>query len=279
MKNSYSHPVLRLKKIAKKHHLTIIDTHKKLLRTIELSVKNEYESLIQMLHTDIEFEICNGKHTNIFIPSSGLFDFLINNKIKTDQTLKELIDSFCLTKEQYGPNKRLLFVIHHKKNGLNSIIYNLFFFESGIVITYMSKGDDTPIFVNKKISDSVNSFLTGSQTYYGDRNTLDDNKLSTNLLTNLLFNIMYYSMVFPDKIIDGVPVDFKNVDMLYYIKKDQSFVFEPHEKIIDRSGVTPHFRRGHFAKLESERYVNMRGHIIWISEAMVKGFQAKTVIE
>lgn len=39
---------------------------------------------------------------------------------------------------------------------------------------------------------------------------------------------------------------------------------------------SPHLRRGHFRFLQSEKFVNKKGCIVFVSETMIKG-QAKTV--
>ncbi len=91
----------------------------------------------------------------------------------------------------------------------------------------------------------------------------------------LFFNTLLYMDCFPDSITNSPPDDVKK-QYAPYIKK--CFTIKTDETLIDRSGVTPHFRRGHFRVLRSEVYKKKRYQTIFVHSSFVKG-KAKTVLD
>lgn len=94
--------------------------------------------------------------------------------------------------------------------------------------------------------------------------------------TNFAINFLYYTICFPDSVIDGVP-KMENEE-----KFDSGKIVKTAEKILESTEpgktVIPHFRKGYFKRLESDYFVNKKGQIIFVHETMVKG-KAKTVTE
>ncbi|MCU7550417.1 hypothetical protein OCK74_14950 [Chitinophagaceae bacterium LB-8] len=117
-----------------------------------------------------------------------------------------------------------------------------------------------------------------SDKFYADVNKKGDEvSLTLSKMFRLAINTIAYMNCFPDCVADGVP---KNLFERSEDKSARNFTFQLSEKIrdIDNSQLSkiPHFRKGHFRLLQSDYFVNKKGQIIFVAEAMVKG-KAKTV--
>lgn len=264
MKNRYSHPVYELKRIAK------INKHLKINQIAKIALteaKNENDIAKMCLYI-MEYEMLNGSCQHIFITDNTLLDFFMNTDLKLTMSLDSLMCYYPFEKikweegNQNGENFNI--IINHKKNDISykfSCNLNKY---TGVFQIVCSPGVDGT------------GYSVHGQCKNDNEIKLDDINKVDQKVFNLLFNLIYYANVFPDKIVPGVPKDFESFETYKGIK---TISINPHESIIYRSGVTPHFRKGHFRNLESDRYVNKKGQIIWVSESFVKGFQAKTVIE
>lgn len=109
----------------------------------------------------------------------------------------------------------------------------------------------------------------------------DDSRNSKEIIRiiQLAINTIAYMNTFPHCIADGVPEIIKKQP--HYM--ENSYLLEISDKVVDsfdskvnKKIVSPHFRRGHFKMLTSDRYTKMKGKLIFVHETMVNG-KAKTV--
>lgn len=89
----------------------------------------------------------------------------------------------------------------------------------------------------------------------------------------LIINFLLYIQAFPQYVVDGAP-DGQEINYTKHSCK----IITTASAIIERGSKTPHFRRGHFRLLSSERFVNKRGQIVFVHSSFVGG-SAKTVLE
>lgn len=117
-----------------------------------------------------------------------------------------------------------------------------------------------------------------SDKFYADVITKKDDisKIHSSIY-RLAINTIAYMNCFPDCVADGVP---KNYFDYSENKLAKNLTFQVSEKIKDSEGSRlskiPHFRKGHFRRLQSDYFTNKKGEIIFVSETMVKG-KAKTI--
>jgi hypothetical protein len=92
----------------------------------------------------------------------------------------------------------------------------------------------------------------------------------------LICGIGMYVECFPEAVAIGAPEDIKHPSMH---RHTHSVTVRVSESIREPcpGGVTPHFRRGHFRILKSEKFKNKRFKSVFVRQAFVKG-HAKTVL-
>lgn len=93
----------------------------------------------------------------------------------------------------------------------------------------------------------------------------------------LAINTLAYMKCFPECVTDGVPQNLFTRDENL---NNRNVTLGLAETIVDTGNPSrsriPHFRKGHFRVLKSDRFTNKKGQIIFIADTMVKG-KAKTV--
>jgi hypothetical protein len=92
--------------------------------------------------------------------------------------------------------------------------------------------------------------------------------------TQLVVNFLAYITMFPELVTKRQP---EGQPIMYSEK--QCRIIKSSESLIDRTGVTPHFRRGHFAHLVSPRYKKARGKIIFVKSAFIGAGKSKTILD
>ncbi len=97
----------------------------------------------------------------------------------------------------------------------------------------------------------------------------------TKNMFHIVVNFLLYMKCFPESIVDAPPDDVKKQYAPYI---SRCFTIKTDESLIDRAGVTPHFRRGHFRVLRSEVFKKKRFQTVFVRSSFVKG-HAKTVLD
>lgn len=90
-----------------------------------------------------------------------------------------------------------------------------------------------------------------------------------------VLNMLAYIQAFPEKVTERAPLV---VSGEFRGNGKKNYSIGVHEDIIDRSGVRPHFRSGHFRMLSSDKFVNKKGQVVFVRSSFVHG-RAKTVHE
>ena len=88
-------------------------------------------------------------------------------------------------------------------------------------------------------------------------------------LIKLIFGFSLYIDAFPDTVVSGHSEDIKHIN---YYNGDRTVINR--NEIVEneaRCGVSPHWRRGHFRLLTSERYKNKRWQTVYVKGAFIKG--------
>lgn len=117
-----------------------------------------------------------------------------------------------------------------------------------------------------------------SEKFYNDVNKKNDDISVTHAkMFRLAINTIAYMSCFPECIDDGVP---KNLLDRGENMAARNFSLQLSDKVREYEGSNlsrrPHFRKGHFRVLRSEKFVNKQGQIVFVCETMVKA-KAKTV--
>lgn len=117
-----------------------------------------------------------------------------------------------------------------------------------------------------------------SDKFYDNVNKKSDEISLTHSKTfRLAINTLAYMNCFPDCVNEGVP---KNLLERTEDLSSKNISFQLSNKIKENENSKtykrPHFRKGHFRHLRSEKFTNKKGQVVFISETMVKG-KAKTV--
>ena len=104
-----------------------------------------------------------------------------------------------------------------------------------------------------------------------------ENEIQNAEAFKLAVNTLAYINAFPECLIDKKP---DGVVLQYSFKNKKITIstasqFKEFEHEIN---ITPHFRRGHFRRLESDRFVNKKGQIIFVKPTIVKGYNYKTLL-
>jgi sulfur transfer complex TusBCD TusB component (DsrH family) len=210
-----------------------------------------------------------GEILHIFFLDKQLRDFLEKTPLSDIDGIKKFL-------YENGQNTEV-FHLYSKKT-TQSVVYNfalhlpyepdgyafsLSIEEDGSVELYFSIGENNGLMADK---------------FYADVNKKDDEiSLIQSKIFRLAVNTIAYMNCFPDCVTDGVP---NNLLVRSEDTSAKNFTFQISEKIkeIDNSQLSkiPHFRKGHFRRLQSDYFTNKKGQLIFVTETMVKG-KAKTV--
>lgn len=225
-----------------------------------ISGKLKYRELIPVFYIDsILFTGCE----NYYIETMGLYNFLRDTPVKeTGPILKNVIKKSRLR----GELKLTDCLIHHPDN------------KGCSVYALASAGGEKP-------SDGYNGAIgiafgkddVASVAFDKLNNpwkTNDENTKEAQKTINMVINLFMYMGCFPECISDSAPEEITQDRKINGKHK----TITAHEAIMDRSGVTPHFRKGYFKCLASEYFTKKRGQIIFINSTFVNG-KAKTVLE
>jgi len=277
--NTFEHPVLKehakIKRMIKhgekpRGFSSLKDI---ILESFKLSIKikngtAQTESLILLMYHE-------NKSTHYYVETNELYDFLSGMQIKEIPKLNsDIIESLLLEPVvrlddgsemwcnvghiHYQLNEPALsFLILVSKRNNNNEHITLCLMRNNDVVYYGANFDLENIYKND----------------WG--NTNSDYPISKVISdTQLVINFLIYKTMFPWLIINDAP----SGQPVEYVASTCKKI-KTEESLIDRSGVTPHFRRGHFAHLTSNRYKNAKGKYVFVKATYVKGFMSKTVID
>lgn len=219
---------------------------------------------LEMWRQDLDQELLH-----IFFIDKYLRDYL------ADMSLSELEG----VKQYLFDNGESRKVIYTKKNSkVDCVVYSF-----GLHIPYETDGY---AFSYTIYEDNSMELFYSHGNYHGGLNDKmywdlikNNDKKSISLIKHfrLAINTISYMECFPECVSDGVPritIDRKEN------RTSKNVILKIADKIIeiDKNKVSkkPHFRSGHFRRLQSDYYTNKKGQIIHIHQTMVKG-RAKTV--
>ena len=124
---------------------------------------------------------------------------------------------------------------------------------------------------------SKNSGWLSDEDYKARLKENSENAKAMTRMFRLAINTIAYMKVFPEYIKDGAPENLKEMNF------QNSFTLQVAEKVNPiisnlKNGkmLTPHYRRGYFKRLRSDKFTHKQGQLIFVSETMVNG-KAKTV--
>jgi hypothetical protein len=241
-----------------------------LVRKAQVDPINLESNQLLISGLDLWKEDLTGKFLHIFFLEKRLQDFLENTPLpELDGIRKYLYEN--------GQQKDVVFIrtsgqtkcvnytfglhIPHETNGY---AFSLSLYENDTIELFFSHDE----FINGHTSDK----------FYLDQNKKKDEKsVISSKLFRLAINTIAYMKCFPECVAEGVPKITleKNEN-----RSGPKVVFSVSEKIIDFDGSQvsriPHFRKGHFRRLESDYFTHKKGQIVFVPETMVKG-KAKTI--
>lgn len=217
--------------------------------------------------------IINGAYNNYFVDTSDLFNFLSTTEVKNLDARQLMVShetnwarGFTRSGEEIGRVSYFCGAIHAPWSG-RSILFLL----AGPTDKPTLPGYIGSLFV----SDGNRGQLFPIASLLQNNTNEDENRLREFISErNLILNLFLYMEAFPASIHEGCPAI--ALEPWEVKSKDRSFRISAHESLLDRSGPTPHFRRGHFRMLSSEHWTKKRGQVVFVRSTFVKG-HAETV--
>lgn len=214
-------------------------------------------------------EDSKGELLHIFFLDKQLRDFLeemrlpdlegIKKFLYENGEIKQIFHTYSNTITEHFTFKFAL----HIPNEADGYAFSLRIEDDGSVELYFSQGKEGGLMSDKYYTDLIKENDTISLTILK--------------MFRLALNTIAYMNCFPDCITDGVPKDLFEPSVR---KTDTNITFHISEKIRDigesPTSKIPHFRKGHFRRLQSDYFVNKKGQIVFVAETMVKS-NAKTV--
>jgi hypothetical protein len=221
-------------------------------------------------------QIYKGQYVNYFVETKELLDFLCRTQIKDIDGFSKLISEKYTQADSFG---RADILDDDEPTGMRN--------ESDVRAYWFAGAIHAPGIENSIIFLAQNAEYEGKDHKYKGSLFVTNGKIfQLNPLHDLSFdaelssyvkaiiNLFLYMDCFPDSVHEGTP---DVCIQSYRIGNNSKAVhIATHESLIERSGVTPHLRRGHFRLLASEHFTKKRGQTVFVHAAFVKG-HAETV--
>ena len=273
-----------IKEQKKKSDLPKTDIVYKLLHELEMSA---FEKPVPGLNLDLFMGECGllkallvyeDKIVNYYLETKALYDFLRLTEIKDVQAMASVVSEDAVSTPTLAFNGHIdegapvmdedararLGMIHVpgiKTSFAFEIMASRKLIEGVAGVVIITNGDD------------VRLCPLSEKHYRGKAGDWSD---SAQRDVQLVGNLFMYIACFPESLIDDPPEELLGVYKNQRNKKGVTLA--THNSLISRDGVTPHFRRGHFRLLASERYTKKRGQVIFVRSSFVKG-KSKTVLD
>jgi hypothetical protein len=252
-----------------------------------LSVAIDYHNDIRLANADAatNMYIATNKFHSVYIDSVNVVDFLKNNEIKNCDA-KVCVSLF----ESYVKRFNEGIYLH-----LMGEKHSVFFCygspsapppdgavqEPTDVFAFAEKGsvcDGVLAFARRGSDDGTPDIghitITPDQILWGKDY---ENAAAMNECWSIIFNLMLYIDAFPECVIEGGP---RSTLTMHVDRRRSTVVTESNaiKETYARGTTSPHFRRGHFRFLQSERFKGKRYQTVYVKPSMVKG-TAETVVE
>lgn len=204
-------------------------------------------------HLLLEHSVFNGNCIHYFFAEETFLTWLQKCKTKYTNEMSQFFYESYKTKP----------IMFHFRGG-NSEVY---------LIKFLTHADMETLFPEAIPPDSHRAFLfvstnKGSYILWPDTDNLSDTDAE-----QIISGALAYIQCFPEMVANGIPDDLNNVN---HYRKVQCNHIKMAPRLIERDGVSPHYRTGHFRLLSSDRFVNKKGQIVFVTGSFVKG-KAKTV--
>lgn len=210
-----------------------------------------------------------GELLHVFFIDRQLRDFLETTTLSDLEGIKNFL-------QEKGQTRSVFHLYSNKQS--NHVV-----FQFALHIPYESEGYAFSLNVEEDGSIELYYSLAEnggrmSDKFYKDVNKKNDEiSLTHSKMFRLAINTIAYMSCFPECVNDGVPKNLleRGENML---AKNLSLQISEKIKENENSKLSrrPHFRKGHFRHLRSEKFVNKKGQVVFIPETMVKA-KAKTV--
>ena len=235
-------------------------------KPLEFSESGSDVMSLNILITESEI-LDKGKGTHYFIDSIELTDFLMGCAKECTADMLNVFPQNGIIHTLKEDYPTLLFSIHPMPSGRKCIVLC-----SGKLKNVSAENPQFFCFIqepSKNIKIDSDEYTKDTD---GNECSKRENELRSKYM-KLLAGTSLYMHCFPEAVKDGFP-DFAKHPNHYRQQKCASVTTTP--DIIDRDGVNPHFRVGHFRVLKSEVFTHKRWQTIFVKECFVKG-EAKTV--
>ncbi len=299
MKQSYTDMYTGLKKMAKEQKLTLSDMFslvqqgwKKAVQTRPDNLPQgfeprDYENLSSCAQSSsLELKIEQGEAIHFYMPGREFCDWLVDCATKSDN------ESLNVAQKIAGRNIGVLhFPTTSKLTSLGYMVGSLnqsSYAQAGklipeINLRYDAEGEKSRIVLTFSEIQNYHNLSAISWPLCSNFKEIFNRTTETKTEQEnyyyyccLIAGLGMYISAFGGAVIrDGLPWDLKHPN-IHKRPYTQSILVHDSIKQSSHDSPTPHYRRGHFRLLRSERFKHKQGQVVFVKDTFVKG-QAKTV--
>ena len=221
---------------------------------IRIGAVNEHHALLNSM---ILHAIGSKKYISVFIQDEKVLDFIKNHKMseKDENSLRFALDDVLPELINHEYDKLIVLNIANEKNNI-------------AFRPFIRSKEDKTFMIGVASGDNINFiYIEESDLKSANESFYDYEKM--------LLNALLYIAAFPECLHDGPPKDlvknngfrgeYKNISCSDQLKNSYNSI-----------SASPHFRRGHFRLLSSDRFSKKKGQVIFVKPSMVNG-EALTV--